>query len=380
MSAARPIGLLIGDYLRPSETFIHDQLQHARRTEPFVCARRELAGARLAFPHERVQTLPRWEELFFKATRRSPTFLRYLRQHRVELLHAHFGLNGAHALELVDTLGVPLVVTFHGHDVAGLLPKNRMKMRYFQYQLLRDRLFERASLLLAASHDLARRLVELHGAPAEKVLVQALGVETDRFVPQQRDPASQIVLSVGRLVEKKGIEYGLAAFARARAEAPGATYRIVGEGPLRPALERRAEELGVRQFVEFLGARSHEQVRREMERADVLLLPSVTARDGDLESGVIVAKEAAATGLPVLGTIHGGIPEIIEDGETGFLAPERDVARLAERLEALLCDGPLRQRFGLASRRRVEREFDSVRQNELLESRLLDVLAGRRAT
>lgn len=371
------VGLLIGDYLRPSETFIYDQLVMARRTRPYVCARRLLPRAEAEFPYRHVRTLGRAEELLFKVTRRAPSFSRYLRESEVELLHAHFGLNGAHALELVEGLKIPLVVSFHGHDVAGLESRNRYTKRYFQYQLLRDRLWERASLLLAASEDLGRRLVELHAAPPEKVVVHRLGVDLERFRFVERARPARVVLSVGRLVEKKGLRYGIQAFARALPRLGDARYRIVGEGPLRPELEGLARELGIEGRVDFLGALAHGAVKQEMNQADVFLCPSVTARDGDLESGVIVVKEAAATGLVVIGSRHGGIPEIVEEGRTGALVDERDVGGLAARLVELFERPGIRSQWGRAASEKMSREFDSRTQNASLEERLCELARPR---
>jgi glycosyltransferase involved in cell wall biosynthesis len=373
MSAAVPIGLLIGDWLRPSETFIYEQLIRAERTRPFVCARRALSGVERDFPFERVCSLGQWEEIFFKLTRRSPTFSRFLRQNEIRLLHAHFGVNGAHALELADELGVPLVVSFHGHDVAGLLPKNRYKRRYFQYQMLRERLWQRADLLLAASKDLAERLVHEHGAPKDKLVVHELGVDLARFRYHERTKPERLVLSVGRLVEKKGLRYGIEAFARAFPKGD-ARYEIIGEGPLLGELRELVTKLGVEGQVSFLGALSHQRVHERMLAADVLSLPSVTGADGDLESGVLVAKEAAATGLPVVGSRHGGIPEIIDDGVTGYLVEERAVADFADRLRVVVGDDALRWRLGTAAAARVARDYDAVRQNARLESLLLGLL------
>jgi len=371
------VGLIAGTWLPPSETFIYDQIVRARRTHLFVCVRRRVAGSEESFPYQDLCTLTPTQELAFKWLRQAPHFVRYLRRNEVQLVHAHFGTNGAHALGIVDELDVPLVVSFHGHDVAGLDRRNRYSRRYFQYQVLKARLWRRASLLLCASEDLARRLVDEHGAPAAKVAVHALGVDVDRFPYLKRERPGRSVLSVGRLVEKKGLEYGLRAFARALHFVPAARYRIIGEGPLRQELARQAMEMGIAERVDFLGALSHERVSAEMREADVLLCPSVTARDGDLESGVLVVKEAAATGLPVVGSRHGGIPEIIEQGRTGYLADEKDALALADRLVELLTDQHLRLQMGESAASKIRREFDTAAQNALLETRLLSCLPGK---
>jgi colanic acid/amylovoran biosynthesis glycosyltransferase len=136
---------------------------------------------------------------------------------------------------------------------------------------------------------------------------------------------------------------------------------IVGDGERRAALERLAGELGIRERVAFVGAQTNEAVAKLMTSASVLLAPSVVARDGNRESGLIVVKEAAAAGTVPIGTWHGGIPDSIEDERTGYLVPERDAERMGDRLAQLLLDPALRARLAAESRAKMEREFDNRR-------------------
>lgn len=369
--APLPLAVFVGDYLAYSETFIHDQLTAHRRFEPWVFARR-LTSVADRFPCERLTTLPPHELLSYAALGRAPTFMRVLRTSGARVLHAHYGLNGVQALSFVRALDLPLVVTFHGHDVGGLMWPNPLTPRYARYGLFARRMFDRAALLLCASQELADRLLEL-GAPADKVRVHRLGIHVEDFELASHQGAPGVIM-VGRLVPKKGFEYGLRAFADVAGRHPEARLRILGDGPLRGRLQRLARELGVGQAVEFLGAVDRATVRRELRAAHVLLAPSVTTARGDRESGLIVAKEAGASGVVVIGSRHGGIPEIIEDGVTGYLVEERAVSALAERLRALLDDPGLRQRLGEAARQRMEREYDAARQHARLEDLLLSVL------
>ncbi len=111
-----------------------------------------------------------------------------------------------------------------------------------------------------------------------------------------------------------------------------------------------------------------------MLQSDVLMAPSVIAANGDLESGLIVLKEAAATGLATIGTYHGGLPEIIDNEKTGFLVKERNVQELSGRLYDLMSDYNLRQTMGVAARAKMENEYDTLKQNEILESHFKSVL------
>jgi glycosyltransferase involved in cell wall biosynthesis len=307
----------------------------------------------------------------------APTIERMLRQHRVRGVFAHFGLNGAFALPFARRLGLPLTVLFHGHDVGGLLPVNRRSIRYFRYQRLAPELFAYASALLCASSELAGQLLAA-GAPERKVGVHRLGIDLDRFVwtPPEAKPKEPLVLMVGRLVEKKGMFDGIAAFARAKARFPGARLHIVGDGPLRSALESEARRAQLTASISFLGALSSAEVQRQMQAAHVILAPSFTTARGDRESGVIVLKEAAASGLPAIGTRHGGIPEIIDHESTGLLVPERSVDELSAALCRLLDDPQLRERMGRAARDKMVRCYDNRRQVAALEETLLRSVRG----
>ena len=181
------------------------------------------------------------------------------------------------------------------------------------------------------------------------------------------------MLHVGRLVEKKGTAGLLRAFARV----PAGRLAIIGEGPLRPALERLARELGLGERVRFLGVQAPDDVAEWMRRAALLAAPSLTARDGDAEGLPNVVVEAAASALPVVGSDHEGIPEAVADGTSGFVVPEGDVAALAARMAELLGDAALRRRLGAAGRALAEAKFDIKRQMRRLEERY-DALTSTR--
>jgi glycosyltransferase involved in cell wall biosynthesis len=242
-----------------------------------------------------------------------------------------------------------------------------------RYALLRRQLVERGSLFLAVSEAVRRRAL-VAGFPAERVITHPNGVDTGFFHPSGAPPERGLVLHIGRLVEKKGT----AALLEAVARTEGASLVIVGEGPLRAALERRARSLGVEAKVRFTGALPPEEVLSWMQRAWLLAAPSVTAGDGDSEGLPTVLCEAAAAGLPVVATRHSGIPEIVAEGETGLLSPEGDVALLARNLSLLLTSPYMRQSMAAAARLRALDRFDLGRQTGRLEG-YYDFLTGRSA-
>jgi glycosyltransferase involved in cell wall biosynthesis len=289
------------------------------------------------------------------------------------LIHAHFGVEAVYGMELADRLGVPLVTTFHGFD-ATLKPIELLRSRkatWVQYLLRRMELKGRGALFIAVSEFIRSRLLAL-GFPADRIRQHYIGVDTAAFesIDAEAESAESddpVILHVARLVEKKGTLHLLDAFARIADRHDRARLAVIGAGPLRAALEARACALGVGARVRWLGAVPHAEVRRWLRRAAVFCLPSCTAGNGDAEGLGLVLLEAAASGVPVVGTHHGGIPEAVMDGTTGYLVRERDVGQLAGALDALLSSTDLRLQFGAAARRFVRERFDLHTQTRALE-------------
>jgi colanic acid/amylovoran biosynthesis glycosyltransferase len=176
------------------------------------------------------------------------------------------------------------------------------------------------------------------------------------------------LISVSRLEEKKGISYALQAVSRLVASGRKVAYTVVGEGAQRPKLERMIAELGIGRHVKLLGWRTHDDLTHILREAHLLVAPSVTASNGDEEGIPNSIKEAMAIGLPVVSTLHGGIPELVEDGVSGFLVPEHNVDLLAERLGWLHEHSERWPEIGRAGRTKIEREYDIEKlNNELAE-------------
>jgi glycosyltransferase involved in cell wall biosynthesis len=326
--------------------------------------------------------LPRnWAEAFgIRAFHRWGRLAREVEAARPTLLHAHFGTDGLIALPLARKLGVPLVTTLRGYDVtrsrASLLASGRLS--WARYALGERRLAQEGDMFLAVS-DALREQAIARGFPAERTFTHYNGVDLVRFRPGS-EADEPVILHVGRLVEKKGTELLLRALAGVRGQVPGARLVICGEGPLRPALERRARELGIAEAVSFLGQRAPSELATLLRSSALLAAPSVTARSGDAEGLPNVVVEAAASGVPVVASHHGGIAEAVIEGETGFLVPEHDAALLDQRISTLLASPELRRNMGAAGRRLAEKRFDAARQMHLLEQRYDEVRTRSSAT
>ena len=284
------------------------------------------------------------------------------REPKSDVLHAHFGPVGAMVQSLRDArvLDAPLVTTFYGYDVSRT-PASRYRA-----------LFRGGDAFLVLGEAMRARLLAM-GAPPERVHVHRLGVDLGRFAPsgRARSPNAESVLhllSIARLVPKKGIADALCAVARARARVASLRYTIIGDGPLRAELERLASSLGIADVVDFAGWKTQQDVLAIARTARVVLAPSVTAPDGDAEGTPVAILEAQALAIPVIATHHAGIPEVVVDGETAILAKEHDVEALASAIVAL-ADPQRSQRMGEAGRALVERQHDIRRLNEALLAR-----------
>jgi colanic acid/amylovoran biosynthesis glycosyltransferase len=290
---------------------------------------------------------------------------------RYDVVHCHHGPVGLVAARLrrLGVLRGPLIASFHGFDanvVPGILGRGVYRP-----------LFRAADLLTVNSEFLRARLLAL-GAPARRLVRLPVGVDVRKFRPaadgggadREANCNEVRLLSVARLVEEKGIEFALRAVAELAPRFPGLRYQVVGDGPLRPALERLCLELGIRERVELLGAQSHQRVRELYARAHLFALPAVTAANGARES-----QGAPACALPVVASAVGGIPESLVDGRTGFLVPERDVAALADRVARLVEHPELRAAMGRAGRAFATANFDRNALADHLVSLYADVAA-----
>jgi len=366
----RRVAMFREDFLPFSQTFVFEEIRLLRRHRVDVFAWRRLNEA--LFPYEPVNVggLP------FLLTGYSRAFHTKFQTEPYALVHAHFGTSGMYALPYAGRYHLPLVVTFHGVDVTVLGSWVRHLPHRWPYAALAPRLLRRMTLGLCVSQEIHDRLVAL-GAPEDRLVIHRLGIDLNQFTIGSRDRSRVEVVMIGRFVEKKGFEYGLQAFARVARKFSNAFLTIVGDGPRRRSLEELTRSLGVGGRVTFTGVLSGREVSERLRRSDVLLAPSVTGRDGNREGSPMTVKEGSASQVVPVSTFHAGIPEIVEDGTTGFLVNERDVGGLADRLERLVRDSDLRARMGGAARAKMEREFDNRKQVEELEA-LYDRIAARR--
>jgi len=271
------------------------------------------------------------------------------RRHHANAVLAEYGTTGVLTVEACRKVGIPLIVYFHGFDasVRSVLQEHAEAYRV---------LFRHAAGIIASSRVMQDRLVSL-GAPAEKVHYIPCGVDCQKFGGASPATAPPVMLSVGRFVEKKAPQLTIEAFALAHRVDPAARLRMVGDGPLLEKCRELAKQLLPADAVTLLGTQPHAAIEAEMRRARCFVQHSVEAESGDSEGTPLAILEAGASGLPVISTRHGGIPEVILEGETGFLVDEKDVRGMATQMTRLIREPALAAQLGLAARRRIETVF-----------------------
>ncbi len=358
-----------------SETFIKEQVLSYSSWQPILIGERAVDGISLEGMDVRLigETASACMTGYWKVSRRfgvvPQQMIRRLLDESACVFHAHFGTDAVKIWPVAKQLNVPFVVTLHGYDI-NIHPDHwKQGALAFRNYPARLRALARNPLVhfVAVSESIRQRAMEF-GIASEQVSVRYIGIDTERFVGAGQPVAGRRprILFVGRLVEKKGVEYLIKAFARIQAVVPGAELVVVGDGPLLRSLQKLAADLRVP--VTFSGSLPSAEVKNQIDLARVFCLPSIVAADGDAEGLGIVILEAQACGVPVVTSARGGATEGIIEGATGFAFPEKAIDTLVDRLAKLLTDDALADSMSRAGPPFISEKFDIRRCTSSLES------------
>ncbi|MGI6856251.1 glycosyltransferase [Mesorhizobium sp. 1B3] len=281
---------------------------------------------------------------------------------RYDILHCQFATLGEFVLKhkQAGLLSGKLVVHFRGYDISEVVQTCGPHVY--------DRLFATADYFIANCEHFRRKAVAL-GCPAERIDVVGSGIDLANFPFRGAKKVSENsvrFVSIGRLIERKGVHVALDALALLSREGMQFQFDVVGNGPMRLELERKARILGLSDRVTFHGARTHSEILGILEDCHIMLATSLTPADGSQDATVNTVKEAMAVGVLVVGTRHGGIPELVEEGQTGTLCRENDPGDLAEAVRRLLGGAESWDAVARRSRSRVEENFAIAVTNERL--------------
>lgn len=392
----RPLVIsLCGTFLKPEMQSIYRQVTGLRRMRTIVYTQSH-ANADI-FPFEPVVTLARLERprprgnfllrFWFKYVVRSwpPPFpinrevkpyYRYdlvalLRRDKPDLVHVYYGHKAVHFLEMLQAWGGRWVVSFHGVDVSKFL-----EMAGYMEKL--RTVFSEAEIVMARSDSLLRKLESL-GCPRAKLRINRTPIPLEHLPASVRHPPTDgqwRFVQACRLIQKKGIFTTLEALAIVRRRFPRFRYLICGDGPLRQKIAGAVAQLGLQDNVILAGWLTQEQLIEEYRSAHLFLHASEKTKDEDQEGVPNSMLEAMATGLPVVATLHGGIPEAVTDGHDGLLVPEHSPKELAAAILRILDDASLLARFSSNAAASVRLKYGGEAQIEALEDAYREALGG----
>ena len=362
-------------FLKPEMLHIYRQVCSLHEYDSFVMTK-ALQNTEL-FPFRDIELIPKprsnpLRHGWLKFVKQKPAIVyrgeyqmlsRLLERRGADLMHIYFGHTGVHLLPFIERWHKPCVVSFHGADVA-----EKKDIRDYAPKL--RSLFDAVPLVLARSKSLAERLLTL-GCPPERLRINRTGLPLHEFPFIRRDAPTDgrwRFMQACRLIPKKGVATSLCAFAIFQKEFPNAELIIAGKGPLQAHLEELAEELGIVRKVHFRGFLPQKQLLELYGTSHAFLHPSETPPDQNQEGIPNSILEAMATGLPILATRHGGIPEAVDEGRSGWLVEERDFEALASAMKNLIRSPNAFREMGALASESVAANFEQREQIRQLES------------
>ncbi len=293
---------------------------------------------------------------------------KYLRRNGIQLVLAQYGPSGVKMMEICHELNLPLFVYFRGYDAYRREILESYGTGY-------SRLFDIAVKLFVVSHEMKAQLVYL-GADEQKIIYNPSGADTEQFIWHDAGKNPLKFLTVGRFEETKNHQATIQAFQQVVKNYPHARLILVGDGPLKKTCIDLVKALNLESAVEFAGILPHESVADIMAQVRCFALHSFTPVSGDKEGTPVSIMEACASGLPVVATHHGGIPDVVKDGETGFLVKEGDIRNMADRMVRLAADPNLATRLGTAGHHRIRNHFTQKQNIDLLWASIQESVCG----
>ena len=294
-----------------------------------------------------------------------------LRKEGIELVHVYYGHKAVKYLSMLEHWGGPFVVSFHGVDVSKFCEEPG-------YREALVRVFAKAKLVMARSASLMAEVRAL-GCPEEKLRLNRTPIPLDTFPAQIRTAPSDgawRLVQASRLIPKKGLFTTLEALALVVPRFPKVKFILCGDGPSRKEFLARRDSLGLADHVELRGWLSQAELLAEYQRSHLFLHPSEMTDSSDQEGIPNSMLEAMATGLPVVATRHGGIPEAVTTGQDGLLVPEKNPAALAEALTEILGNPAALEAYSRQAAASVRQNFGLTQQVANLESCYREALSG----
>lgn len=315
----------------------------------------------LFFLSSPVKFISYFSKYFFKLGKKEFSQIFYLgmliKRYKPDYLHAHFAyLSAVSARIISDFTKVPFVVTIHARDM------------FVDNEYLEEIVRFAKSVIVKSEYNKKYLMEKCPWLDISKVKVIPCGVDADKFVPSVRNAEAGIkVISVGRLVEKKGFTYLLKACKILQQKGARFECEIYGDGPLKDNLSSEIKQLGLSEVVFLRGVITRQQLIAVFAISDIFVLPSIIDREGDTEAMPVALKEAMASTKAVVATDIAGIPELINSGEDGILVPSKDEKTLAQAMLTLINDRNLRLRLGDNARKKIIQNFTLYKNVQMIK-------------
>lgn len=338
-----------------SETFIRNHLQYLQPEYTLTGGWRGYIDEKnktiFTFPLSELvrifikRILPFWYPKFY-----THYLVKHFKKISPDCVLAEYGLTGCAVLKACQRLNIPLVVHFHGFDATD-------KVTLEKYGSLYKEMFSYAKGIVAVSRDMQKALVDL-GASPDKLHFVSCGVNMEKFQGKKDSTKGKTVIAVGRFTMKKAPHLTVKAFKKVLEKEKDARMVMVGKGELWNQTRKLAQELGIQNQVDFVGVKNVKEVAELLQNANVFVQHSmVNPTNGDSEGTPTSILEASSAELPVVSTLHGGIKDAVDHGETGFLVEEGDYEGMADYISELLANPEKAEEMGKKGRIKMENEY-----------------------
>lgn len=349
-------------YLPLTENWIYRTLINHRDFRPIFLTRKQenlqLFPFDPVFSLDSLSTLRQYLEIvFFLVTNYFRFFKKVCEQNNTRILHVHFGYHGVKSFGLAKKLSIPMVCSFYGDDAFA-----------FKYQDKYRGLFQHADKILVLGSYMKAWLIKL-GCPENKILIHHLGIDADKiqYVNRKKNNGEPVrMLIASSLLPKKGVDFAIRALGAVASKYPF-SLDIIGDGPMKNELITLVRSSGLEDRVTWHGYRPYEYFISLARQCDVFVQASRTTEDNNKEGTPMAIVDAMAAGMVVVSTRHSDIPEIVLDGETGYLANENDLHSLIATFDLMFNNLDSFEQFGQQARAWIEQEFDARKQTIKLE-------------
>lgn len=336
-------------------------------SETFIRAHKDLIKGNIKFYHSGVPPLKLDNKGFIKASLLRELWLKLqvkikedsnilyngrlecsFKKEKIEIVLAEYGTTAVGILKACKKLKIPLITHFHGADasVFQVLEENRDSYK---------EVFSYSKAIIAVSKVMKQKLIQI-GAPENKVILNTYG-PNKIFETLEPSYSDKKFIGIGRFVDKKAPYYTIFAFNKCLQKHPDAELYLAGDGPLLASCKNLVKFLNINNSVHFMGIISPEEFKNELKTARAFVQHSITAENGDMEGTPLAVLEASSAGLPVISTLHAGIPDVIINEETGLLVEEHDVNGMANNMIRVLDDINLARSLGVNGKNRIQQNF-----------------------